>query len=74
MVSIFILLICDISFFIVPPDNPVYFFLFHDLEFKKDGVTYYSYKWVIVISVILNSILTYAAEKLIIDKVTKKVD
>ena len=74
MVSIFILLMCDISFFIVPPENSVYWYLFHDLNFEKDGVTYYSYKWIIISGVILNSILTYAAEKLIIDNITNKVD
>lgn len=48
--------------------------MFHDLSFEKDGVTYYNYKWIIVTGIVLNSILTYLAEKLIIDKITVDID
>ena len=74
MASIIILLMCDITLLIVPPTNPIYWTLFHCLKFEKDGVTYYKYYWLIVGCVVLNSILTYVAEKLIIDKVTVNVD
>ena len=74
IVVVIVLLACDISFLIVPPSNPIYYWMFHDLSFEKDGVTYYNYKWIIVAGIALNSILTYLAEKMIIDKFTVDID
>ena len=48
--------------------------LFNILPFAKDGQTYYSYKAWIGLGILLNSIVTYAAETVIILTLTRKAD
>ncbi len=49
--------------------------LFDLLPFRaEDGSRYYSYRYWIALGIFLNSVLTYAAEKYIINVVTKKAD
>ena len=47
-----------------------------DLEpfVSKDGTSYYNYKYWIAAGILANSILTYAAEKLIVKILTRKYD
>ena len=40
----------------------------------KDGTSYYSYRYWIALGIFLNSILTYMAEKFIVNVVTKRAD
>ena len=40
----------------------------------KDGTSYYSYKFWIALGILFNSLLTYGAEKMIVNLVTRKVD
>ena len=58
----------------LPADNrvPAEF----DLEpFKtKDGTSYYSYKYWLGFGILVNAILTYAAEKLIVNVLTRSYD
>ena len=73
--------ICVIVLFIV---NALFVFLpsssgisklFNLLSFEtKDGVEYYSYRYWIALGILLNSILTYAAEKFIVNVITRKAD
>ena len=39
-----------------------------------DGKSYYNYTYIVAIAIVVNSVTTYAAEKLIIEKVTRKFD
>ena len=40
----------------------------------KDGTDYYSYKYWIGFGIIINSVLTYGAEKCIVNCLTKRYD
>jgi len=49
--------------------------IFNLNSFKtEDGTSHYSYRYWIVLGIVLNSILTYVAEKFIINVVTKRCD
>jgi len=65
MYSLIILLVADISILVVSPSNPVYWWLFHDESFEANGIEYAGYYWVIVTGILINSILTFAAEILV---------
>ena len=41
---------------------------------ESDGVEHYSYRYWIGAGILLNSIMTYAAEKIIINVITRKAD
>jgi hypothetical protein len=69
ILSILIVLTCDLCLLLVPPSNPVFFTMFHDLSFEINGKTYYNYKWLLFAGVVLNSLLTIFAEKCIVRKV-----
>lgn len=57
----------------LPSDSKVYSYF--DLEpFKADGKDYYSYRYWIASAIVVNAILTYTAEKLIIEFLTRKAD
>ena len=74
MISILIVLTCDVCLLLVPPSNRVFFTMFHDLSFEKGGVTYYNYKWLVFAGVVLNSLITFVAEKCIVKKVQAMAD
>jgi hypothetical protein len=58
----------------VPGDTPM-FSIFSCLPFvDSTGKVYYSYRYSIALGILVNSIVTYCAEKLIIEKVTKSFD
>jgi len=40
----------------------------------KDGTSYYSYRYWIALGIVLNSLMTYGAEKLIVNVLTRKAD
>ena len=69
------LLIFNALCIFLPSDNPVAT-RFDLLPFTTEDphVSYYSYKYWIAAGVVLNSILTYAAEKLIVNVFTKSAD
>ena len=56
------------------PSNSGISTMFNLLPFTKDGVEYTSYKFWIFLGVVVNSVATYAAEKLIINVVTRRTD
>ena len=48
---------------------------FNILPFRaEDGTSYENYKYVICLGIALNTVLTYAAEKIIVSKLTRKAD
>ena len=44
------------------------------LPFESDDTSYYNYRWWILASIIINSIVTYAVEKLIVVNLTRRSD
>jgi len=58
----------------LPADNRVSI-VFDLLPFEtKNGTSYYSYKYWIALGILLNSLMTYGAEKLIVNVITRKAD
>jgi len=73
-VSLILLVIFATVAVFVPPNTPIYS-LFTTLPFvSQNGDVFYDYRYFIFVGILLNSILTYAAEKIIIEKVTKAWD
>ena len=73
MISIIVIVTVDILILFLPAES----FLPHMFgvqPFEKDGISYYSFKAWVGLGILLNSILTYAAESLIIHGVTRKAD
>ena len=73
LVSLIILVAFNAAMFFIPDDIPVTVF-FDVLPFSKDGVSYYSYRYKIFAITMLNCLITYTAEKLIVTFVTRKAD
>lgn len=74
----FISVLCLFTFnsvdLFVPGDTPG-FAIFSCLPFKsKSGETYYDYRYLIAVGIVLNSVITYASEKIIVSKVTQRFD
>ena len=68
------LFIFDSVDLMLPGNTPV-ITIFSCLPFATtSGVTYYSYRYLIAVGILLNSIITYAAEKIIVSKVTQRYD
>ena len=60
---------------IFAPENSFVARWFDLLPFStSDGTSYYSYRYLVALTVIFNSLLTYGAEKFILNKLTKKSD
>ena len=73
-VSLILLVIFNTVDLFVPPNTPI-FSIFTCLPFEtQTGQIFYAYRYFIAVGILLNSILTYAAEKIIIEKVTKAWD
>lgn len=73
LISLLVLFILDTLLLWLPGGNAVSSW-FDVLAFKSDGHEYISYKAWISLAIVVNSILTYGAEKLIVEKVTKAKD
>lgn len=72
--SVILLVIFNSVDLFVPGNAPVINF-FSCLPFvSQAGVTYYQYRYFIAVGILINSIVTYVAEKLIIEQVTKRFD
>jgi cation-transporting ATPase 13A3/4/5 len=73
-ISVILLIIFNSANLFVPGNTPVFSF-FSCLPFVTEaGVAYYQYRYFIAVGILLNSIITYVAEKFIIEKVTKRFD
>lgn len=73
-ISIISIFIFDSIDLMLPGNTPV-ITIFSCLPFATtSGVTYYSYRYLIAVGILLNSIITYAAEKIIVSKVTRRYD
>ncbi len=60
---------------IFSPDDSILAVWFNLLPFATaNGISYYSYRYQIGLGVLLNSILTYTAEKVIVNQVTQYFD
>mmetsp|Transcript_15938 Transcript_15938/g.21617 ORF Transcript_15938/g.21617 Transcript_15938/m.21617 type:complete len:117 (+) Transcript_15938:3476-3826(+) len=71
---IIILFVLNVVFVFLPSDSSINT-LFNLLAFKdEDGTDYYGYRYWIFLGIILNSSLTYVAEKLIVNVITRKAD
>ena len=75
-VSVVLLFLINTAIVFVPGQiTDWYFKMTSNLSFKDDdGQSYYDYTYLVFLIIAINSVTTYAAEKLIIEKVTKSFD
>mmetsp|Transcript_38505 Transcript_38505/g.50479 ORF Transcript_38505/g.50479 Transcript_38505/m.50479 type:complete len:106 (-) Transcript_38505:164-481(-) len=72
LVSVVLILIANVAFVLLP-DHSAFASFFGLMPFEAhDGTSYYSYRYLIVVGIIANSALTYAAEKFIALTLTRK--
>lgn len=74
-ISVIVLTIFNTVTLFMSADAP-FFKVFNNLNYKNQttGQTYYQYRYFILVFVVINSLITFFAEKLIIEKVTKVYD
>ncbi len=65
LASLMLLLVADLMLLVVPADNPVFWMLFHDETFARNGIAYREYYWTISVGILVNSGVTFAAEMLV---------
>lgn len=64
------------TYLVFAPDGSFGFKFFNYRPFYDEdtSTSYYNYRYILVIGIIINSIFTYATEKIIVEKVTKTSD